>query len=591
MDSSPERLNSITQRLICTAIVLCLLYVGRDILIPTVVAVVLAFGLMPLVRRLQRLGLNRILSVSAVVLLTSVLLGNVVLNMGSELVRIAESLPQYENNIRYKFSALDDLTFGRLKVVLAKANGIVGGLGKADQPAPAGNGAGKRDASEVLTVRLEEKAQTPQMVIGEAIGSIVHFIEVAGLALVVLVFVLIDYEVLRDRLIRLIGGRKLRETTTALNEAGNKLMRYFATQIAVNALSGTVVGLSLHALGVPEATFWGALTAISRFVPYVGVWAAMAASLLMAAALDPGWSLVLATLAAFLIVELSVSQIIEPKFYGHTTGLSPLSVVIGAIFWAGLWGPVGLILATPLTLLLVVAGHYVPSLHFIELLLGEVPGLSAAERFYQRALAGDARELAIDLEQFLRKKSASEYCDHVLIPFMALAKEDFSLRAITELEIANLSRTTGKVLRLLERPARKKGGKAPHGNRVDGRPAEIAVIGGKGPVSDMYAKTVLAVLKSNGVTATLSPIPDAADALLDVSDETRAVIFAASDAGDRTRDEVADLQDRLGEHRTLSLYAFIPDLNDLRRQALPDDFPTLLSTYREIQSVCDALPG
>lgn len=589
MDSSTVRLNAITQRLICTAIVLCLLYVGKDILMPTVVAVVLGFGLMPLVRRLQRLGLNRGLSVAVVVALTCVLLGNVVLNMGAQLVRIAESLPQYETNIRDKMNSLDELTLGRLTAMVEKADAVVGRFGKADQRSQKTNAAGIRDSTDVVTVRLEEQAQTPQAVIGQMLGSVARFAENAGLALVVLIFVLLDYEVLRDRLIRLVGGRNLRETTTALNEAGNKLMRYFGAQIAVNALSGVVVGLSLHWLGVPEAMFWGALTSIARFIPYVGAWGATAAVSLMAAAVSPGWSLALASLGLFVALEVIVSQIVEPKLYGHTTGLSPLSVVIGAIFWAALWGPVGLVLATPLTLLLVVAGRYVPALRFIELLLGDVPGLSAAERFYQRALAGDARELVVNLRQYLRKKSASEYCDHVLLPFISLAKEDFSQRAITQSEIENLTQTITAILRLLEQPARSKNAADHSDADAANQAGAVRVISQDDPVSDMYARAVLALFKSNGVPATLFLAQDSADDPRVATDEARAVVVTASDSGSlsaQTTKNVTELADRYPGRRC---FAFIPGVGVLDGRSLPDGFPVLLSSCRQIQSLCDEL--
>lgn len=585
----PDLLTTVTQRLVCTAIVLSLLYVGKDILLPTVVAIILGFSLMPLVRRLQRFGLNRTVSVVLVVLTSCILLGNVVLNLGSQLVRIVESLPQYDYNIRNKLSSLDELTLGKAKVALAKADKIVGGFTASNSAQKKVVESSKRDVNAVMSVRLVETEKSPQEVISRVLEVIVHFVEVAGLVLVVLIFVLIDYEVLRDRLIRVVGGRNLRETTAALNEAGSKLTRYFGAQVAVNLLSGCVVGLSMHWLGVPEATFWGALTAVARFIPYVGAWVAMAAATLMAAAIVPEWSLALSTIGVFVVVELGVSQIIEPKLYGHSTGLSPLSVVIGAIFWAALWGPIGLILATPLTLLIVVAARYIPSLQFIEVLLGDVPGLSAAEKFYQRALAGDACELTMNLQRYLRRKSTSEYCDHVLVPFMALAQEDFSRRAITDSEIGHLTQTISAILSMLSRPAKKKQQILEKGKQAKGFSGEVLVLGGASPVLEVHAKLVLSVFNSNGIDGTIEDASRLSDAQFRLGERVRAVVLVAMDLEACSETASHNAYEAVHRQEGVNCFVFIPDANPTQKQAIPADIPAILKSYREVQGACEAL--
>jgi hypothetical protein len=249
--------------------------------------------------------------------------------------------------------------------------------------------------------------------------------------LVVLVFVLLEHEALRDRFIRVAGGTNIRLTTLALNDAGERLSRFFVSQFAVNLGVGAAIGLGLAVLGVPQAALWGALATLLRFVPYIGVWLAALLASALAIAIVPGWSLALSTLGLFIVVELIAAQVVEPHLYGHTTGLSPLSVVVAAIFWSALWGPIGLVLSTPLTLCLLVIGRHIRALRFLELLLGDTQALTLPQKFYQRALSGDADEILADARTFLKRNSFAAYCDLVLMPALHLGFLDFELGAIS----------------------------------------------------------------------------------------------------------------------------------------------------------------
>jgi hypothetical protein len=271
---------------------------------------------------------------------------------------------------------------------------------------------------------LHQPQPNPVQVIEKVLGSIWVPIETAGIVLVVLVFVLLEHEILRDRFIRIAGGADIRLTTLAINDAGERLSRFFVSQFAVNLGLGIAVWIGLSVIGLPQPLLWAALAAVLRFVPYVGVWIAALCATLLAAAVDPGWILALTTLGLFVVVELIAGQLVEPQLYGHTTGLSPLSVVVAAIFWSWLWGPIGLIVSTPLTLCLLVAGRHIKALSLLDVLLGDTQALTMPERFYQRALSADSDEIIASARVFLKRNSFASYCDLVLMPALHLARID-----------------------------------------------------------------------------------------------------------------------------------------------------------------------
>ena len=263
------------------------------------------------------------------------------------------------------------------------------------------------------------------------LGSIWVPIETSGIVLVVLVFVLLEQEALRDRFIRIAGGTDIRLTTLVINEAGDRLSRFFVSQFAVNFGVGALVWVGLSIIGLPHPLVWAALTTALRFVPYVGVWIAALSAALLAAAVDTGWGTAFATLGLFVLIELIAAQLVEPQLYGHTTGLSPLSVIIAAIFWSWLWGPIGLIVSTPLTLCLLVAGRHIKALSLLDVLLGDTQALTMPQQFYQRALSDDSDEIIARAREFLKRNSFANYCDLVLLPALHLARIDLESGAIS----------------------------------------------------------------------------------------------------------------------------------------------------------------
>jgi len=416
-------------RIMASAAVVALLYFARDVLVPITLAIILSLLMAPLVRLLRRIGFGQTPSVLAAVLLLAFSFVAVAGVIGSQFVRMASSLPSYERTIGRKLKTLNDITIGKFNAF----TGQVGRLGdRPVPPEPAGNlvhGSATGQANPI-PVELHEAPPNSLQVIERVLGSIWVPIETAGIVLVVLVFVLLEHEALRDRFIRVAGGTDIRRTTLAINDAGERLSRFFVSQFAVNFGMGVVIWLGLRIIGLPHALLWGTLAAVLRFVPYVGVWIAALCAALLAAAVDPGWTLAGATLGLFLIIELIAAQLIEPHLYGHTTGLSPLSVVIAAIFWSWLWGPIGLIVSTPLTLCLLVAGRHIKALSLFDILLGDTQALTMPERFYQRALSADSAEIIAGARVFLKRDSFANYCDLVLMPALHLARIDLNAGAI-----------------------------------------------------------------------------------------------------------------------------------------------------------------
>jgi hypothetical protein len=285
-----------------------------------------------------------------------------------------------------------------------------------------------------------------------------------GIVLIVTIFVLLQREDLRDRMIRLFGSSDLHRTTVAMDDAAYRLSRFFLTQVAINASFGIVITIGLMVIGLPSPILWGILAGLLRFVPYVGAILGALLPMALAAAVDPGWTMVLWTAALFLLIEPIVGHIIEPLAYGHSTGISPVSVVLAAIFWSWIWGPIGLLLATPLTLCLVVMGRHVDRLEFLDVLLGDRPALTPVENFYQRALAGDPDEAQEQAEVLLKERSLCSYYDEVALKGLHLAAADVRRGVVTT---SQLERIREAVIDLVE-------GLQDHADTEPNRPQQAA---------------------------------------------------------------------------------------------------------------------
>ncbi|MEO8544770.1 MAG: AI-2E family transporter [Burkholderiaceae bacterium] len=409
------------------SVVLAALYFGRDVLIPLALAALLAFALAPLANRLRRIGLGRAGSVGVVVVLALSLAAGSGVLIGRQVMKLADNLSVYKGNIENKIRVFRSTVAGG--GTLDKASTAIRELSEEiNKPGDAVQGSarpnGRPKPAEAPLVRVQAADPSPLAVARNVLLPLLEPIATLGLIIVFLVFMLLEKEELRDRMIRLFGDRDMSMTTQAMTEAASRVSRYLLMQLMVNLTYGIPVGLGLYLIGVPNALLWGALAVVLRFVPYAGSALAMMFPIALAIAVDPGWTMVGWTLALFLVLELISNNVVEPMLYGASTGMTAVAVIVAAIFWTALWGPAGLLLSTPLTVCLVVLGRYVPQLRFLYVLLGSTPALTPAERFYQRMLASDLLEGTEIARQFALESGIREFHQHVALSALQLAEVD-----------------------------------------------------------------------------------------------------------------------------------------------------------------------
>ena len=419
-----QNLSALASAFIVAGLIIAFLHIGREILLPLVIATLLSFILAPAIRRLRGLGLWNAPSVILTVALAIVAIGGLGYTIGLQITQLAEDLPKYESNLRAKMRALSGSpaasgsidraaeTLRELQEEIAKPTPPAAGA-RAVPPAP-----------KPVLVEVRQPPPTGLESIANLVRPLLSPLATTALVILFLLFILLGREDLRDRFLRLAGTDDLQRSTAALDDAGSRLSRFFLMQTALNVGFGVVIAVGLTIIGVPNAVLWGILAGLMRFVPFVGAFIAAFFPVALAAAVDPGWSMVLWTVALFLITEPIAGQVVEPLLYGQHTGLSPVAIVIATLFWTILWGPIGLLLATPLTVCLVVLGKHVEALSFIDVILGDEPALEPEERFYQRLLAGDATDAADQAEQALKRQALSAYYDAVPMKALALAQAD-----------------------------------------------------------------------------------------------------------------------------------------------------------------------
>jgi len=418
-------------------IIITTLYFGREIFVPIALAILLSFVLAPLVGVLQRIRMPRGLAVVSVVILAFVLIFAMGSLLATQLTQLAGDLPRYKSTISEKIQSFRETTAGR--GTLERASGMLKDLSKElEKPKDAAAGTGSilspKAPAPLTPVPVEVRQPDPSALesLQSLISPLLHPLATTGIIIIFVIFILLQREDLRNRLIRLAGSHDLQRTTAALDDAAGRLSRLFLIQLLLNGTFGVVIGLGLWLIGIPSAILWGILAAVLRFVPYIGAAIAAAFPLALAVAVDPSWSMLLWTIALFLVVEPIVGHVIEPMVYGHSTGLSPVAVVASATFWTALWGPIGLVLATPLTVCLVVLGRHVERLEFLDVMFGDRPALIPPEIFYQRMLAGDPTEAAEKAEEFLKERSLSSYYDEVALKGLQLAQVDAERGALDD---------------------------------------------------------------------------------------------------------------------------------------------------------------
>jgi len=431
--------------LFMSAIIVAALYFARDLLIPLVLAVLLTFVLTPLVTFLQRWRVPRTVAVIAAMLIAV----SIILSLGTMLAnqanQLATELPRYQSTLREKVQNLRE-RFGT-PGVFRNAADLLDDLNKElDKPrftiSPDDPDKDKRP----LPVEVHQPPPGISERLVTVLSPLLGPLGTIGIVLLFTAFFLFQREDLRNRIIRLAGARDIERTTVALNDAGERLQRLFAIQLLLNATFGIVIGIGLSIIGVPNASLWGLLAMILRFIPYVGAILSALLPTLLAIAVGPDWSMALWTVLLFAVVEPLTGHVVEPLAFGHRTGLTPVAVVVSAVFWTWLWGPIGLLVSTPLTVCIVVLSRHVDRLKFLDIMFGDQPPLTPQQILYQRMLAGDPVEAADHASRTLKKMSVFDYCNDILLGALQLAQADLDRGRLDSDRIANIATCVDELL-------------------------------------------------------------------------------------------------------------------------------------------------
>ena len=409
------------------------LYLARDVLIPLALAILLSFLLAPVVRGLEHWRLGRLASTLIAVFVGFALIGGIGYVATQQALSLAAKLPEYRENIRDKIRAVRAPQEGTLGRAAEAIKELENEAGPAAAPLP-----------------VTETPPSAYAALAEWIGP---FVKPVGTALAVVVFtilLLLNRENMRERLIGIIGPRQINVTTRALGEASYRVSRYLSTLLLVNACFGIPFAVALYFIGIPNALLWGLLGTLLRFVPYIGVWMAAALPIALAFAIFDGWNEVMWVVGVFLVLELILVNGVEPWLYGRSAGLSPIAIILAAIFWTWLWGPVGLLLAVPLTVCIAVMGRYIPEMGWLNMLLGVEPVLTPEARFYQRLIAKDQEEAVSLAEEYAAENGAVALYDSVLLPALALAEGDRHRNALDPSRERFVLDTTREVIEEIE---------------------------------------------------------------------------------------------------------------------------------------------
>ena len=403
-----------------TAVVVAALYLGKGVLVPLTLAVLLSFLLSPLCDWLERCRLGRVPSVLLTAILGFTVLGIAAWMAVVQMTALAPKMPEYQDNLQAKLHAVNDYFIAELRKATRSTQDIGQNLPQAQQAKPP-QGTDERPYS----VRVLSEPVSPLQLLGRTFGTLIEVFGLAGIVVILVVFFLVRREDLRDRFIRLVGKGQATVTTQMLADAATRVSRYLSMLFLINASFGIAVGIGLYLIGVPNAILWGILAATLRFVPYIGPWIAAVAPICLAMAISTSWLAPILTLGLFVALELFCGNVLEPWLYGKGTGVSGVAVLVAAVFWTWLWGIAGLLLATPLTVCLLVIGRHVPQLSFLHILLGNEPVFEPKRRVYQRLLAGDQEEAAELVDEDLENRPLVDVYDTLLIPALALAETDW----------------------------------------------------------------------------------------------------------------------------------------------------------------------
>jgi predicted PurR-regulated permease PerM len=475
-----DSIRSLMAGLVVAAIVVAGLVLGREVLIPFAIATILSFILQPLARWLSLRSLPYTIAVTAVFAGLIVLILAFSIILSGQLLSLTAGLSSYRANMIEKARILRGIGSG--EGVIKQAVDTVDKLGR-----EIGEELSK-PASPPTAEQVVVSSATKTGGIIEYVASVIAPAAQIGLALLFTLFLLLQHQDLRDRLVKVAGTDNLSDTTAAMSDAGTRLSQLFLAQAMLNGGFGVFIGLALWAIGVPNPILWGITAAIMRFVPFIGSFIAAVPPIFLAACVDPGWGMAIATLLLFLVSEPVMGHLIEPIWLGSKAGLSPFAMVAAASFWTLLWGPVGLILAAPITMVIVVLGRYIGGLEFVSILLGDEPALAPEQELYHRILIGDSVAAADQIEEAMETASLGEVTDAIVLPALRLAALDQRRSKLDRQQAAELTTTLRDISGLVTDAARKPEA-APAGNA-----APVLVVAARGAVDAAAAEYIAQIV-------------------------------------------------------------------------------------------------
>ena len=539
----PYELEKIFMGAVLAALVVTGLYFGQPVLVPVALAILLSLALGPLVGLLKRLHFGNLPSVLLSIVFAVAVIASLGTFIGSQFAGLVSELPHYQTNLSAKIQSIRGSATNN--VVVQQASSAVQNIAHQILNS-AGNIGATKPPPVVANVPVEEKPipvvvrqpdLAPIAILETIVGPLLQPLATLAIVIVFAGFILLQKDDLRDRFIRLAGSRDLQRATHLVNDGAERLSRYLILQTVVNGCFGAMIGVALWIIGVPLPGMWGLLTAILRFVPYVGVPISAILPLTLALAVDPGWSIVIWTLLLYSIAEPITGQIVEPLLYGRHMGLSAAAVVIAATFWTWIWGPVGLLLSTPLTMCLVVLGRHTPQLQFLDIMLGDSPALTQDESFYLRMLAGDPDEAATRAEAFLKENSLAAYYDQVVMKALALAQHDLNRGALDEQARARIkAMVEGLIVNLDDRDKPAMESEEPGSTSVL-KPEELApawrdhpvlCVAGRSALDEAAAAILVHLLEKAGIKGRAISADEASPAGVNRLDPTGVQVICAS---------------------------------------------------------------
>ena len=510
------------------------LYFARIVLIPFALALLFTFILTPVVKLLERIHFGRIPSAILVVLLSVGACGAVGWTVAKQFSQVVNQLPDYKANIRTKLTSLH----WKSPHALDNASQTMTEISKDLATAPTGQRSGDATLTHPTLLRPTPEAKPIPVEVVKSpalpLESMQNVLELLASVLIVLVFtifMLIRREDLRNRLISLAGDGNLRLVTQTLDDASARVSRYLLLQFVVNTCYGIFIGTCLHFIGLPGALLWGVIVGTLRFLPYIGPPLGGIMPLLLSLAVFDGWTRPLIVLGLFVFTELIVSNLVEPFLYGIHTGISSLAILVAAIFWTAIWGPIGLVLSTPLTVCVLVVGRHVPRLRFLQILLGDEPALTPDSRFYQRLLAMDHEEARQVLENHLEGKTLEELYDSVLIPALSLAEQDRHQNLLEDANQKFICQSTRELIDEFWEPRNEeptvgvdRGGLSIAVAARGGASRKVVCLPARDEADEIVAIMLAQVLETAGHQALCIPLGTAAEMLAQVKDERPDVV-------------------------------------------------------------------